>query len=50
MMKLAYTQSKLAQILNVEYYTKVEMPPSKSPTNPLFYCVEPGPVKTSESR
>lgn len=44
----AYTKSKLAQILNVEYYTKIELPPSESPTSPLFYGIIPGPVKTSK--
>ncbi|CAO3674705.1 unnamed protein product [Umbelopsis ramanniana] len=43
----AYTKSKLAQILNVEYYTKIELPPSESPTSPLFYGIIPGPVKTN---
>ncbi|CAM0135435.1 unnamed protein product [Umbelopsis sp. WA50703] len=43
----AYTQSKLAQILNVEYYTNVVLPPTISSTATLFYCVEPGSVKTN---
>ncbi|KAH8551434.1 hypothetical protein BGW37DRAFT_520390 [Umbelopsis sp. PMI_123] len=46
-MKAAYTKSKLAQVLNIEYYTKVELPPSTSPTSPLFYGIIPGPVQTN---
>jgi NAD(P)-dependent dehydrogenase (short-subunit alcohol dehydrogenase family) len=46
--RTAYTQSKLAQILNVEYYTNVVLPPTISSTATLFYCVEPGSVKTSK--